>query len=815
MKSPVKKLSQNLRIDRNVAALLQKRLKHAQDEFAGAVREAQAESAATLPTLLASGTAWNDYAVDFAQRAILFWDTMRQRGNNFREHQKKGLPPLLHFDYETVLDARKFARPVNYALLRIVPPKGVTVDPKRRPYVVIDPRAGHGPGIGGFKDDSQVGVALRDGHPVYFVSFFPDPEPGQTLLDVCETESIFVKKVRELHPDSPKPVIIGNCQGGWAAMMLAASDPDDTGPIVINGAPMSYWGGAWEEGAGDNPMRYSGGLLGGTWLSSMVADLSNGVFDGAWLIQNFESLHPANTFFDKYYHVFKNVDTEPPRFLEFERWWGGMFMLNREEIEWITQNLFVGNKLWSDTKSKQGKLFDLKVIRSPIVLFASMGDDITPPEQAFNWVADTYGSTAEIKANGQVIVGLLHKDVGHLGIFVSGAVARKEHAQIVSVLKSIEALPPGLYGMNIIEHQSKDGTVSYNVEFVEHSLEEVSKRLNRFERKDEKAFEAVAAVSEFNQKAYELFAQPLVQQMSNETTAKLGRTFHPLRVQRWAISDLNPWLGWLAPAAAFVKSHRQAAGPENPLRQLENAGSGILSATMTYYRSVQDAISEAAFFQIFGRMFTNLMAEHSPSLAREQAAGARQAETVSTALAQIDEGGYPAALARVAFLLKDKSNSPLPLSRLQLKAELIKEYADLLPETTPDEQRRIRGTQEIIVGESPEVAIATLPKLLPEPADAVRLQTLLDKLMQDERILAARPTAAQMAMLEKIRKALGHKTLLPPAAKKPAVKRVAVPKKPAAVPAAGAASITAKPKADAKPKPATRAKAQAAKPTES
>ncbi len=52
-------------------------------------------------------------------------------------------------------------------------------------------------------------------------------------------------------------------------MMLAAADPDDTGPIVINGAPMSYWGGAWSEGEGDNPMRYSGGMLGGTWLASL------------------------------------------------------------------------------------------------------------------------------------------------------------------------------------------------------------------------------------------------------------------------------------------------------------------------------------------------------------------------------------------------------------------------------------------------------------------------------------------------------------------------------------------------------------------
>ena len=122
--------------------------------------------------------------------------------------------------------------------------------------------------------------------------------------------------------------------------------------------------------------------------------------------------------------------------------------MNREEIEWITQNLFVGNKVWSGTpQGGPGGIFDLRQIKVPIVLFASLGDNITPPQQAFNWVADVYGSTEEIKARGQVIVGLMHEDIGHLGIFVSGRVAKKEHAQIVSVLKSIEALPPGLYGM--------------------------------------------------------------------------------------------------------------------------------------------------------------------------------------------------------------------------------------------------------------------------------------------------------------------------------------------------------------------------------
>ena len=161
----------------------------------------------------------------------------------------------------------------------------------RRPFVIIDPRAGHGPGIGGFKQDSQVGVALKAGHPVYFVIFFPEPVPGQTLADVSRAEAEFLRIVARRHPDTRKPVVIGNCQGGWASMLVGALEPDLTGPIVINGAPMSYWAG----NDGENPMRYAGGMLGGVWPALLASDLGGGQFDGAHLVENFESLNPANT----------------------------------------------------------------------------------------------------------------------------------------------------------------------------------------------------------------------------------------------------------------------------------------------------------------------------------------------------------------------------------------------------------------------------------------------------------------------------------------------------------------------------------------
>ncbi|SOY63861.1 conserved hypothetical protein [Cupriavidus taiwanensis] len=752
------KLAHAREVGVKTGVVLQKRLRHAQDAFNERARQATGGDQATPAgwMVAADPASAYAYAVDSMQRAILFWDTIRQRGNNFVEHAVQGLKPVLHFEYETVLDGRSLARPVNYALLRITPPAGVTIDNRRRPYVIIDPRAGHGPGIGGFKDDSQVGVALRAGHPVYFVIFFRDPEPGQTLLDVCEAEQQFIKTVRALHPDSQKPAIIGNCQGGWAAMMLAASDPDDTGPIVINGAPMSYWGGAWSEGEGDNPMRYSGGLLGGTWLASFTADLGNGKFDGAWLVQNFENLNPANSLWDKYYNLYRKADTEPPRFLEFERWWGGYYLMNREEIEWITRNLFVGNKLWSgDVKDAGGKGFDLRDIKAPIVLFASMGDNITPPQQAFNWVVDVYGSTEEIKARGQVIVGMMHQNIGHLGIFVSGKVAQKEHAQIVSVLQSIELLPPGLYGMIIHERGSGAG-VEYEVEFSEHSLEEIAQRLNRFERADEKPFEAVAAISEFNQRAYELFAQPYVQAMSNETTARMLREFHPLRMQNWAFSDLNPCMTWLSAAANAIRSNRQALDDDHPLRQQEKAGAEMLSAGLDAYRAVRDAMTEAAFFNVYANMLALLPQDKTAHAGRPAVTAPRELPEVKAALESIREGGYAEAIARMACLL-ERQGEPLPLSRLELRKELVTDYAELLPELQPAAWRQIRGQQELVTQYAPEQAIETLPALLHEQADRDRLQTLAEKLRVDERLLGRAPTAEQAAMLQRIRAVLSGK----------------------------------------------------------
>src|SRR6516165_231120 len=188
--------------------------------------------------------------------------------------------------------------------------------------------------------------------------------PGQTIEDIARGEAIFLEKVIALHPDADgKPCVIGNCQAGWAVMMLAAIRPELFGPIIVAGSPLSYWAGVH----GQHPMRYLGGLLGGSWLAALTSDLGNGKFDGAWLVTNFENLNPANTYWTKYYNLYSKIDTEPSRYLEFEQWWGGHVLLNSAEIQFIVDELFVGNKLAAaEITLHDASRVDLRNIKSPI-----------------------------------------------------------------------------------------------------------------------------------------------------------------------------------------------------------------------------------------------------------------------------------------------------------------------------------------------------------------------------------------------------------------------------------------------------------------
>ncbi len=253
--------------------------------------------------------------------AMLFLDVMRRRGDQYREHVAQTAPHVLQYAAELIIDGRKLDGARQLRAGPHHPAQGCRDRSEHdAPSSVVDPRAGHGPGIGGFKADSEIGVAMKAGHPCYFIGFLPEPMPGQTIERIAHAEALFIETVISRHPEADgKPCVIGNCQAGWAVMILASLRPELFGPLIIAGAPLAYWEGVH----GKYPMRYSGGLLGGSWLTALVSDLGAGKFDGAWLVQNFENQNPSNTLWTKQYNVYSKVDTEAERYLEFERWWGG------------------------------------------------------------------------------------------------------------------------------------------------------------------------------------------------------------------------------------------------------------------------------------------------------------------------------------------------------------------------------------------------------------------------------------------------------------------------------------------------------------
>jgi len=678
-----------------------------------------------------------DYMIDATQRGVLFLDVMRQRGNQYREHLAETAPHVLDYKVEVVLDGRTFDRPVNYALVRVLPPQGVEIDPSRRPFVIVDPRAGHGPGIGGFKADSEIGVAFKAGHPCYFIGFLPNPMPGQTIGDIARAEAVFLEKVASLHPQADgKPCVIGNCQAGWAIMMLAAIRPELFGPIIIAGSPLSYWAGV----RGKNPMRYSGGLLGGSWLTALTSDLGHGKFDGAWLVQNFENQNPTNTLWTKQYNLYSKVDTEAQRYLGFERWWGGHVNLNAEEIQFIVDELFIGNNLAAGKiQTSDGVTVDLRNIRSPIVVFCSKGDNITPPQQALGWILDLYDNVDDIRSYGQTIVYTIHESIGHLGIFVSGGVAKKQHQEFSSNIDLIDTLPPGLYEA-VLESKNAD---TANPELAggdwvmrceARTLEDI-RALGGNDAADERRFATAARVSEINLALYRAFVQPAVRAAVSSPLAEWLHQMHPLRLQYELFSDANPMMAGVAAMADQVRNNRKPVEAKNPLLAMQENVSQQIVAALDGWRDFNETLAERTFLTIYGSPALQAAAgidqsgkrplrKASKSLLHQDLLQKRIAELK----ARIPVGGLPEATIR-ALLYAGMHRGSVDERGFEL-VRRIREAHSAVPLAAF--KAMVREQYNILLIDT-EAALAAIPAMLPPDAETRREALDLIK-----RVLSAR-----------------------------------------------------------------------------
>ncbi|MGO2133058.1 MAG: DUF3141 domain-containing protein [Halomonas sp.] len=695
-----------------------------------------------------------DYWRDTLQRSVLYMDVMRQRGNQYIEHIAQTKPNVLGFDSEELLDGRSFARPVNYELLRILPPDGMETDPQMRPFVVVDPRAGHGPGIGGFKPDSELGVALKAGHPCYFIGFLPYPEPGQTVEDVVEAEIAFIRHVNSLHPlTDEKAMVVGNCQAGWQIMMAASLEPDEFGPILIAGAPLSYWAGE----RGGAPMRYTGGMTGGSWITSLMSDMGAGQFDGAGLVENFERLNPANTLWRKQYQLYSQVDTEAERYLDFERWWGGHVVLGGEEIQYIVDNLFIGNRLsTAQLVTSDGRRIDLRNLRSPVVVFCSRGDDITPPPQALGWIRDLYDDQHDVVANDQTIVYCMHDTTGHLGIFVSGSVSRKEHAEFTANMDFIDVLPPGLYETTVSRADERsDGEVierDYLLEFQTRNFEELNQEIQH-RPEDDQRFATLARISEINLGLYRQFIRPAIQAVATPESAHWMRRMHPNRMGYRLWSDSNPLMAQVPVVAEMVRQHRHSVSEDNVFRALEGVLSSQITHVLDAFRELRDRSTERLFLDIYGQPLLQALVglggdahvhRRSPGTEPEHRRFLeRRSLEVSQSLA--DGGGEAAVMRSVIYILGGSASTDgRSFNRLRTLHEKLGTTAGLA------EFKQLVREQAAALSHDLKAALAAIPTML----EGLSTDNIDSHLEDIEHVLAAKGGLSNHAgvRLERIQK---------------------------------------------------------------
>lgn len=456
---------------------------------------------------------------------------------------------------------------------------------------------------------------------------------------------------------------------------------------------------------------------------SLISDLGAGRFDGAWLVQNFENLNPTNSLWTKQYNLFSKVDTERERYLGFERYWGGHVFLNDVEIQYIVDNLFIGNRLsMAELVTRDGVRIDLRNIRSPILCFCSMGDNISPPPQALGWITDLYLDDDDVQAHDQTIIYALHDSIGHLGIFVSGSVGREEHREFATNIDLIDAVPSGIYEARLQDRGPQ--TLHPELAFGDYVLSLERRNLDDIRQivkpdvESDRRFAAVARVSEVNLSLYRTFVQPWVRAAVTPQSAQWLERLHPLRLSYELASDRNLWMGWIASEAQAVRENRRPVSADNPLLRAQEMVSRTIEASLDQWRLWRDTVQEQTFNAIYGSPWVQAWAGLNATDAREprQHPGvtpehqAFLAEEAKRLRGEIAKGGLLEAGIRATTYVGTLRGS-IDERGFNLIQRLCKHCLGV-SDLSPAELKQAIHRQADLIRLDPAAAISALPQLL-------------------------------------------------------------------------------------------------------
>jgi hypothetical protein len=382
-----------------------------------------------------------------------------------------------------------------------------------------------------------------------------------------------------------------------------------------------------------------------------------------------------------------------------------------------------------------GARIDLRKIKSPIIVLCSWGDDITPPQQALDWLLDLYDDVDQIIQNGQTVVYCTHQSIGHLGIFVSGSVANKEHEEITMNMQMIDTLVPGLYELELTDLGDRTANAdlvkgNYVARLVPRTLDDI-RALGHNSDDDERKFAAAARVSEINQGLYRSLVSPLVRMVSTPASAHFLREMHPNRVAFRTFSDLNPLMGSVAEIAQNLRAtgKRHPASPDNPFVQYEKLMSSWIVSGLEMAGKAREVWAETMFHAIYGSPVLQAAVGLKSDAAQtaNRASGAlQQADALVDPETDMDKGGLVAAgLRALIYVMHGSGVDERQFHAMQQIYQAASEAdAEVLPVAA---LKDILRRQAALLRADRDRAMAAIPQMVRgNPDRAVRVAAIID-----------------------------------------------------------------------------------------
>ena len=256
-----------------------------------------------------------------------------------------------------------------------------------------------------------------------------------------------------------------------------------------------------------------------------------------------------------------------------------------------------------------------------------------------------------------------------------------------------------------------------------------------------------------NDDMYRIFLSPWVRAGISDTTAETIRQMHPLRVERYAFSDLNPFMQPVKIMAETVKPYRQPVSEENPFLAMETVFSEIVQTGLNYYRDMRDLTQEFWFKSLYGAPWMKWLFDLPEQVGRKRTAARKidkKTRLRRKAWAQMAavEGGFIEAMVRI-FIAVAGANRTLDKRQFTV-AEKIFKANSRLSKPAADNYKVMIKEQARVLELNEKLALEGLAQLLPTRKDRIEAFTIAKQIASADEKLDKR----EQAMLDRISRIL-------------------------------------------------------------